>query len=334
MRIPFLTGSYARPDEEGVCLIELDTEQNRLIKVDGWRGFNNPSYLIHDGTKEHLFIVEELTPEGNVLSAGFAGRQLTVRQRLSSHGADPCHLCLWPDGKTLVVCNYTDGSFATYQVDRDGLLTTVQTEKLIGGSVHPQRQERAHMHFSAFRGGKAWLVDLGSDSLYVSPAEEDSGRIRQERQTIQLPPGTGPRHFAFGEEGFLYIVSELHNEICVLRPSGDGYTLIQRVNTVPEGTGGLAAAIRIQDQRLFVSNRGEDSIAMYQIREDGTIQWLDSCPTGGRVPRDFEVVGRHIIVCNQESSLLTVLEIDSERESLRQTELSLPLPRPTCVCLL
>ncbi len=335
MKLPFLTGSYARADEDGVCLAVLDTDEGTLTLKAAWRGFDNPSYLICDRSGTRLYIVEELRPEGRVVSARLDGDRLTICDRQPSHGADPCHLCLWPDERTLTVCNYTDGSFSVCQADTQGRLTATQTEKLTGGSVHPQRQECAHMHFSAWREGTACLVDLGSDRILLRPADAEHGRILPSPARIELPPGFGPRHLAFGERGMLYVVSELQNRVCVLRPDGSGgYRPIQTVSTLPDGGSGFAAAIRYRDRRLFVSNRGEDSIAMFAVDAQGLLQPLNVCPTGGRTPRDFEVADDHLLVCNQDSSLLTVLKLNAERTSMAPTGLSLALTRPTSVCLL
>ena len=242
MRVPFLTGSYAQAEQDGVCRIELDTAQGTLTKTHGWSGFVNPSYVIHDQSGMKVFIVEELTPEGRVVSALLSGRQLSVRSRLPSFGADPCHLCLWPDQRTLIVCNYTDGSFSAYRVHDDGSLTNTQAEKLSGGSVDPRRQECAHMHFSTWRDGSVYLVDLGTDRVCVRPANETAGVIESSDTCIRFSPGCGPRHLVFGEKGFLYVVSELQNQVCVFRPSETGYQLVQTVDTVESGRGGLAAA--------------------------------------------------------------------------------------------
>ena len=329
MRFEFLTGSYARPEEDGICRFVLDTERETLARTHAWQGFSNPSYLIRHPERPEIYAVEELSPEGRIVSARLEGDQLTVEDRVSSHGADPCHLCLWPDGKTLVACNYTDGSFAVYRVGQEGTLTLTQAEKKAGGSVHPRRQECAHMHFSAWRGGLSYMVDLGTDRVYLRRADESRNMLAGETAFIPLPPGCGPRHIAFGEEGFLYIVSELQNRVLVFERRDQQYRLIQTVDTARDG---LAAAIRYQDHRLFVSNRGEDSVVMYAVDEHGLLTALDRCPTGGRIPRDIYVTDGHIIVCNQGSSLLTVLRLTPDRMRIQPTALRCGLPAPTCVC--
>lgn len=334
MTVPFLTGSYARPDQNGICRFELDTDSGSLMMTNAWKGFSNPSYVIGDQAGRRFYIAEELCPEGNVVSVLLKDDLLTVCDRVSSFGADPCHLCLWPDEKTLAVCNYTDGSFSVYRVEKDGRLQNSQKEKLTGGSVNKSRQECAHMHFSAFRDHKVWLIDLGTDRVYMRSADERTSFIEKGGDHLQFPPGTGPRHLAFGEDGVVYIVSELQNQVYVYMETREGYRLIQVTDTTDSRNEGLAAAVRYQNHRLFVSNRGEDSIVMYRADEDGRLTFLDRCLTGGKIPRDFDVIGDYIVVCNQESSLLTVLKLDGDRTRMRLTGHRWEIPRPTCICQL
>lgn len=51
------------------------------------------------------------------------------------------------------------------------------------------------------------------------------------------------------------------------------YTILQDISTLPEGYHGesTASAIRLYGGFLFAANRGDDSIAMYEIQKDGTL---------------------------------------------------------------
>ena len=73
---------------------------------------------------------------------------------------------------------------------------------------------------------------------------------------------------------------------------------------------------------------------MYLIDDNGLLTLLDRCPTGGKVPRDFELAGDHIIVANQDSSLLTVLRLNDDQTRIMPSDLRLGLTKPTCICLL
>ena len=104
------------------------------------------------------------------------------------------------------------------------------------------------------------------------------------------------------------------------------------LSTLPEGFSGenTVAAIRIRNNQLYVSNRGHDSIAVFAIREAGGLALRQIIPTGGRIPRDFAIMGEYMVIANQGSDDITVLRIASGR--LEQTDISVPMSRPACIC--
>ena len=55
------------------------------------------------------------------------------------------------------------------------------------------------------------------------------------------------------------------------------------------------------------------------------------CKTGGRIPWDFSVFRKYLVVANQDSDLLTVLRYDSAHFQLTPYKMSAPLIRPTFI---
>ncbi|MBE3049841.1 beta-propeller fold lactonase family protein, partial [Candidatus Bathyarchaeota archaeon] len=194
----------------------------------------------------------------------------------------------------------------------------------------PNRQDKTHPHSTFPDPSGAFLIsaDLGADVVRVFAISE-SGTLT-ECPDASASPGTGPRHGAFWEGGnstVLYTVNELGNSVSSWEvTSGDCLTLTENqiISTYPEGTtppeGTKAAEILIRDNFLYASNRfdktfGEtsDSIALFEIGEDGALTFVELADSGANFPRtmDINAAGDMIAVGGQTSSDVVILERDS-----------------------
>ena len=221
--------------------------------------------------------------------------------------------------------------------------------------VNPLRQEGPHVHFSEEAGELLWSTDLGLDQVFGYQIDYEQKKLTDTGIRLQLPDGYGPRHLAFWHEDMavIYVLCELSNRIVVFaekRVSETGtekidmehfedtpeYTILQDISTLPEGYHGesTASAIRLYGGFLFAANRGDDSIAMYEIQKNGTLTLCCIKKTGGRTPRDFQIFSDYLVVANQESDSLTVLHINRKEKRLERTAIHADVIKPTCVCRL
>ena len=240
--------------------------------------------------------------------------------------------------------------------------------------VNPLRQEGPHVHFSEEAGELLWSTDLGLDQVFGYQIDYEQKKLTDTEIRLQLPDGYGPRHLAFWHEDMavIYVLCELSNRIVVFaekvqeedseetkkaaekaaekKVSETGiekmdrehfedtpeYTILQDISTLPEGYHGesTASAIRLYGGFLFAANRGDDSIAMYEIQKDGTLTLCCIKKTGGRTPRDFQIFSDYLVVANQESDSLTVLHINRKEKRLERTAIHADVIKPTCVCRL
>ena len=124
--------------------------------------------------------------------------------------------------------------------------------------------------------------------------------------------------------GILYVVNELVSSVSVFKYDGE-LTLLGTYKAAPDLEGNTAAAIRLLGNELFVSNRGHDSIAVFDVKGE-KLSLKKYVKTYGQEPRDFDVFGRFFVITNQKSNLVTVVD----RETGARVS-SLGLKEPLCV---
>ena len=144
-------------------------------------------------------------------------RPLTLLNTVSSEGAGPAHLSVHPSGKYVLVANYAGGTVAVLPILSRGDSGRATDVKHDQGPVGPRtcrqrparqlrhqraRPPHAHMIQADPAGRFVFSTDLGLDRILIwkFDAEPASSR-RTIRRAVSLPPGDGPRHFAFHPNG-------------------------------------------------------------------------------------------------------------------------------------
>jgi 6-phosphogluconolactonase len=307
----------------------------------------NPSYFtLGPG---FLYAVNEARefegqPSGAVsaFAVGDAGDSLGLINRQASGGTDPCHIAVDKNGTWAVVSNYTSGTIAALPLEPGGGLgPAAQIITLSGGGPNRERQEASHAHSFLFDPQNAYgfACDLGADRVMAYSFDRAGAVPLGARPWFSAKAGAGPRHGAFHPGGAVYYgINELDSTMDVLgydREKGS-FTSLQSLSTLPPGTRvpNTGAAIKTGPGGNFVyaSNRGHDSITVFKILPGGRAAYLDTVPSGGRTPRDFEIdpSGRFLLVCHQDSDNLAVFRLDP-RQGLLTQEGDYPVPSPVCL---
>ena len=156
-----------------------------------------------------------------------------------------------------------------------------------------------------------------------------------------MPAGSGPRHFAFHPSGkFAYVINELASTLVAFSYDAETgkLTTLQSLSTLPDGYDmpSYTAEVVVHPNGKFVygSNRGHDSLAVFQIAADsGQLTRVQIEPTGGRNPRNFaiEPSGRYLLAANQDSDQVVVFAIDPDSGQLKNTGETLAVTMPVCL---
>lgn len=316
----FFVGSYGRDGNPSIYRYELQQDETSgsccLKKIWEDASVEMPSYLCLNAQKKLLYAVEEENPQGRICAAELRPGGLERKNTLLTQGADPCHITWDQERNRLYVANYTGGSLSVFSLDGEGqighLIQNIQHE---GSGPKKDRQEKAHVHFSAIHGDTLFVVDLGMDKIFRYHLGEKGELPLVLQDTLQLPGGTGPRHLVFHPEDpdLMYVLGELNGTVNVLRLREEGFTLLDTQSLLPEDfhAYNISAAIKFSEdgRYLLCSNRGHDSIALFRVAGDGSLVRLCITPTGGRGPRDFTQFGSLIVAANQLDNSLTVLRL-------------------------
>lgn len=314
----------------------------------------SPSFLTLDRKRHLLFCANETDsfegkPGGAVSSFSIEPNtgKLTLISQQPSMGTRPCHVVLDKTGRNVIVANYNSGSVAVLPVNNEGKLgepTCVIQDT--GSSVNPTRQTGPHAHCVALSPDNrfAFVCDLGIDKVLIYKFDAEHGKlIANDPAFVSVKPGSGPRHLTFSPNGkFAYLICEMASSVTAFAYDAKTGTLktLQTVSSLPSSFQGenTAAEIAIEPSGkfLFASNRGENSVAQFQIdRKHGTLEWTGEQSTGGKTPRHFAVgpSGRDLVICNQDSDSVMRSTMDSSGRLLPATLLA-KVPAPVCTVFL
>lgn len=315
---------------EGVWRVDLDVVTGSLTGAVLAATSPAPSFVATNPGGRVLYAVGE-TAAGTVTAfAAGRGGELGALAVVSSGGADPCHLLLAPDARTLYVTNYGSGTVAVLPLDADGAFARatvaaggpVQVLAHTGAGPDAARQDGPHAHFAALAPGGAHLLvaDLGTDELRRYRLAAD-GRLEPDGIAATLPAGTGPRHLVVGRDTDgrgepIYVVGELDVTVRVLRWDAASATAVLEqslpacVTPRRSGIRVYPAHVVLDDGRLLVSVRGADVVAVFTVdRRTGRLEPAGEVDAAGRWPRHFATVDGVPVVADEHSDTVAVLHL-------------------------
>lgn len=337
MSTNIFVGSYSNKGADGIYCYSLDTISHQLNLISKTNLVENPSYLALSSDKETIYSVSEIYEFegkecGAVAALSYKNQKYSLLDLKATDGQAPCHVLLDEPKNKLYVSNYFGGSIAMYDIDTERKLEMCDFVKHSGFGPHKERQEAPHMHFCGFIDGKVCGADLGIDTIKCYDTSSDK---LVHVNDIEVFKGAGVRHFIVSNknEDLIFAICELTSEVMVIKKSGDNYEIIQRISTLPEGfTESTCAAIKQSSngKYIFASNRGHDSIAVYELAGD-QLQLVNIVDSKGKSPRDFLVLKDHVVIANQDSDNIVVFTFDENTGELEFTGQSIKCKQPVCV---
>ncbi len=281
---------------------------------------DRPMYAVIDKGRMYVLLRApfECSDESGLISYDVAcdGSLEKPTDVISTKGVVACHLAVKNDDVYCV--NYLSGSVIK-------MPETLVTH--IGKGVHPKRQEAPHTHFAGFSPDGKYLcvTDLGLDTVFFyNPGLELVGQVK-------VPSGHGARHLVFSRDGkYMFVANELASTVSSFRYDGKSFDYIETVSCLPENirVESTASAIRYHCGKIYVSNRGHDSVSVLE-HKDGRMTLSGNIDCGGESPRDFDIADGFLICTNEKSNSVTVTKLDTFEKTCELTNIQTPL----CVVL-
>lgn len=307
----------------------------------------NPSWQVRHPRLPVLYSVVETRGEENEGGAIVAFRvnddgALSMVARVPSMGGDPCHLSV--AGDFLLASNYDAGNLAVWRLDDNGV--PVSLENLVqhnGSSVDPVRQKSPHVHSTCVHAesGTALVCDLGVDRVYRYALSEQGIDVLS-RKTISMRPGAGPRLGCSDPSArYFYVINELDNTIVSFDLAvGERAVELATTSTLPDDCDEASYCAHLtmtgDGRHLYASNRGHDSIAVFEVLDNGELGLLQTVSSGGQHPRFFMLMPgeEYLWVANRDSDNIVVMARDPESGKLTATGTEISVPAPVCLTIL
>ncbi|KAK9774077.1 putative Lactonase, 7-bladed beta-propeller-domain-containing protein [Seiridium cardinale] len=287
------------------------------------------------GLTDALFNVWNLAVASDCLSGSSLDENLQYTLRL------PC-----------ITSRFTSSSFSTFSIADPAELKPLGNKAFPLSQHGPKPQQDApHPHQALLDPTGAFILvpDLGADLVRIFKI---SGLDYTELDPLVVSSGSGPRHATFlatSDNIYMYLVSEIANTITgydvTYRNSSLHFDELFSIGThgpdgsVPNGTSAAEITLSPDKRFLIVSSRGEnshtipnfdtnvtteivsDAIISFSIdHSSGELSYLQSFPSGGRVPRQFSIntAGDLVAVGLQSDSRVVVIERDVDTGLLKQ----------------
>lgn len=352
----------------GIHIFRVNRETGALTAAGVHEMGTSPSHLAINAAGTRLYSANETDrvgagkeKEGTVTAFAIdrTDGSLKPLNTIRSGGAGPTYVSLHPSGKFLLVANYFGGSVAVLPILEDGKLGEPTDVKADAGKIGPTTAKNAPKGSFAFSGhdrthahmiqadptGQLVLhVDLGLDRIFVWKFDAAKGTLTaNDPAGVSLPPGDGPRHFAFHPNGKrLYSVQEEGSTVVRFDYDATAGKLTEKqtISTLPDGYTGSnfcsGILVSADGEFVYVGNRLHDSIGIFSIRNDGRLTYEGEEWTRGNYPRSFsfDPTGGFLYCCNQRADHVTVFAVDRKLGRLTFTGQYVPVGNPSCIVFL
>ena len=343
-------GTYTNPNpgqtsaSKGIYAWRFDSKTGALSPLGLVAETVNPAHVWAHPSGRFLYASnwESGTP-GDYLSAFTIDRhtgKLTFLNKVGAHGDRANQVVLDPSGKFAATVTYNSGTFSVFGVEADGKLTeAIYTDQHAGKPLSDKQPgPKAHGIVYSKDSRFIYVAELGLDRVYSYLLDPVKRTVRPADPPFVTmnAGGSGPRRLQLHPNGkFLYVNHETDSQVSVFEVNGAALKQIQTLSTLPADHKGNNTTAEIQiDQTgkwLYVTNRGNDSIARYAVdAAKGTLTPLGHTPAGGRTPRNITIdpTNQYMISANQNGENIVVFKIDAKTGDLTPTGATGQVPQP------
>jgi len=338
-------GGFTTGEEPGLSIFRFSSRKGKLEMITSRDAGPSPAYFSFNPRLNMLYVANEVME----FKGEFGGGLTTLKYNPDNHSleklsemlipyAGPCYISMSSDSSFLFIANYPNGSVAVVRLSNNGIPQTI-TDTILYCPEEPDRSH-AHMIINNPAGDRVYVSDLGLNCIYIYTLDSETGRLTETANSpVSTGQGSGPRHFVFNNDGSkFYLINELGSTIMVFDVRDDGSLVLrQRLPTKEDESlvNNYCADIHIgkDGKHLYGSNRGENSIVIFDIGEDGLLTYSGHSSCGGNWPRNFTLdpSGRFLLVGNQKSDTISVFSLNKRTGLPEGPESHAAMKMPACL---
>lgn len=311
-----LMGTYTKKTSEGIYRLEFDTKTESFSNLSLVVKADNPTYLEYYKPGKTIYSVYDKDGKGGIALYDYSDKLATLKEVIADEGSAHCFVHYNSYTKEYYGANYHRGFVDVY---KDGALKN---------RIKYEEGAKAHYVNTHPKTNDLYTIDLGNDMVHKY-------RGLEEIASYKAPKGSGPRHLVFHPTApIVYVFTELSCDLIVLKDS-DTFEQIQIIKSIPDGSTPSGAAIRISSDGRFVyvSNRGHDSITVFAVQDDYTVELIQNISSEGMHPRDFNINPEetHLMVLNRDSDNLVLFRRDVNTGLLTLVSKDTAVPEGVCL---
>jgi 6-phosphogluconolactonase len=346
---------YVGTQQNTIHALRFDPDSGKLSAIGEVEKGLSSTWLVAHPQRSILYSVNDHNTVAGSITAFAVDRgtgALTKINTTATEGYGTTYLWLDQPSMTFITANYASGSVSNVLVNQDGSLGPLVSKVSETGSGPSKRQKSAHAHSAAVdpSGRYALVPDLGADRVFIYRFDRATHALSQgaaasgEEGALPpfiAPPGSGPRHLAFGATGkFVYLLTEMSADIMVLRwdAAHGNLTFVQSLPISSSSFSGTKSGAEVAVSRdgrfVYIEDRGENSLVVYRVSPDsGELSLVQRLPSGGDRPWAFAIdsSGKWMFVDNQRSGSVNVFRIDRASGRLSDTGQSVSIPSPVSI---
>ncbi len=332
---------YTQDNQYGISVYDVDLKKGRFIEKDRVK-VSNSSYVTISHNQQFLYSITDSGVESYKVKDDGLLKSLNMQ---SINGMRGCYLSTSYDDKFLFVAGYHDGKITVLKLNKDGSVGDISDEIYLKG-MGSVAERNFHPHVGCVkmtRDDKYLLAaDMGMDHVNVYSLDHKTGKLKL-ADIIRSEQESSPRHIKFSKDGkILYIVHELkcYIDVYTYKEIGPGNPVFEKIQTISTAndyrtSSTAASALSISEDFKYItsSNAGDNSVALFKVLSDGTLEKILCLPISGDYPKDAALFpgNKFLVSCNNESDTLTFFNVDMENKTIIMNGPEMKIEKPNCV---
>ncbi len=308
---------YVASGSGALLVLALDPLTGKLSEQNRTEAGQCPSFVAFHPSLPVAYAVDERASSVRSFVIGAAGALQQIGC-VDSGGAGPAYISVDRAGTHAFVANYAGGTVAVLTISDSGALEAPAQVLDAGKHPHAAAIDLANRRVS--------VPVLSEDAVLQYAFEPATGRLEPVPVLrMAAASGTGPRHITFHPSlPVAYVVHEHSSELTAYAVAPHGaFALLAVCSTLPYaesrlGNTGSDVHVAPSGRFAYASNRGHDSIAVFELDASGIPSPTTHAATLGKTPRSFGLFadGTRLLVANLRSSSVTTFAVDAASGAL------------------